>query len=51
MRNIKIPIPASLIKQQSIVSEIQAIESQIAEAQKIIDSVGEQKQAIMRAYI
>lgn len=51
MRNIKIPVPSSLTTQQSIVAEIQAIESQLKEAQKVIDSVGEKKQAIMKAYL
>ena len=37
--------------QQTIVSEIQTIESKIKEAQQIIDSVGEQKQAVMKAYL
>jgi type I restriction enzyme M protein len=51
MKNIKIPVPASLTDQQTIVSEIQTIESKIKEARKLIDSVGEQKQAVMKAYL
>lgn len=48
--NIKIQIP-SLEEQQKIVSQIEELEKQIAEAQVIIDNSKQQKQAILDKYL
>ncbi len=48
----KLMIPlASLEEQQKIVSQIEKLEAQIAEAQSIIDKAPEQKQAILKKYL
>ena len=48
--NIKIQIP-SLEEQQKIVSQIEELEKQIAEAQAIIDNSKQQKQEILDKYL
>ena len=46
----RIPIP-SLSEQQKIVSEIEVLEKQIAEAQKVIDDSSELKNAVLKKYL
>lgn len=41
----------SIDEQQKIIAEIEALEAQIAEAQKITDSSVEQKQKILEKYL
>ena len=48
--NIKIQVPA-LKEQEKIVSQIEELEKQIAEAQKVIDNSKQQKQAILDKYL
>ena len=48
--NIKIQVP-TLADQQKIVSQIEKLEKQIAEAQAIIDNSKQQKQEILDKYL
>lgn len=48
--NIKIPVPV-LSEQQKIVTQIEKLEKQIAEAQAIIDNSKQQKQEILDKYL
>ncbi|KAA6330199.1 hypothetical protein EZS27_021062, partial [termite gut metagenome] len=47
---LEIPVP-TLSEQQKIVSEIEKTETQIAEAQKIIDSIPELKNGVLKKYL
>lgn len=48
--NFQIPVP-SISEQQIIVKEIEAYETKIAEAQKIMDNSAEQKRKILEKYL
>jgi type I restriction enzyme M protein len=48
--NIKIPVPPITV-QQSLVLEIEKIETNIRAAQKIIDEAASKKQAILKTYL
>ena len=48
--NIVLNIP-SLAEQEKIVEQIEALEAQIAQAQKVIDDAPQQKQAILQKYL
>jgi type I restriction enzyme M protein len=50
MQDIKIPVPP-LTEQADFVAQIEAIETKIAEAQRIIDQAPAQKQAVLRQYL
>lgn len=50
LKNIQIPVPP-LSEQQKIVSQIEELEKQIAEAQTIIDNSKQQKQEILDKYL
>lgn len=50
LKNIQIPVPP-LSEQQKIVSQIEELEKQIAEAQAIIDNSNQQKQEILDKYL
>lgn len=50
IKNFKIPVPP-LSEQQKIVSQIEVLEKQIAEAQAIIDNSKQQKQEILDKYL
>ena len=50
MKNYKIPVPP-LTVQQEIVTQIEKLEKQIAEAQAIIDNSKQQKQEILDKYL
>ena len=50
MRNIKVPVP-SLAEQKKFVAKIEALETQIAEAQAVIDGAAARRQAILRKYL
>ena len=50
LKNYKIPVPP-LTVQQEIVTQIEKLEKQIAEAQSIIDNSKQQKQAILDKYL
>jgi len=50
MRNIKVPVP-SLAEQQKFVANIEALETQRAEAQAVIDGAAARKQAILDQYL
>ena len=50
IRNFSIPIPP-IKEQEKIVSQIEELEKQIAEARNIIDNSKQQKQAILDKYL
>ena len=50
MNRIMIPVPP-LAEQERIVQQIEILETQIAQAQKIIDAAPQQKQAILQKYL
>jgi type I restriction enzyme M protein len=50
MQDIKIPVPP-LTEQADFVAKIEAIETKIAAAQRIIDQAPAQKQAVLRQYL
>ena len=50
MQEIKIPVPP-LAEQTALVAQIEAIETKIAEAQRMIDQAPAQKQAVLRQYL
>ena len=50
MNRIMIPVPP-LAEQEKIVEQIEALEAQIAQAQKVIDDAPAQKQAILQKYL
>ena len=50
MNRIMIPVPP-LAEQEKIVQQIEILETQIAQAQKIIDDAPQQKQAILQKYL
>lgn len=50
IRNFTIPIPP-IKEQEKIVAQIEELEKQIAEAQKVIDNSKQQKQAILDKYL
>ncbi|GAB1358368.1 N-6 DNA methylase [Porphyromonadaceae bacterium] len=50
LEEFKVPVP-TLMEQQNIVAEIEKLEKQIAEAQKIIDSSAELKNAVLKKYL
>ena len=50
MNRIMIPVPP-LAEQEKIVQQIEALEAQIAQAQKVIDDAPQQKQAILQKYL
>lgn len=50
LEEFKIPVP-SLAEQEKIVQQIEALEAQIAQAQKVIDDAPQQKQAILQKYL
>ncbi len=50
LNRIKIPVPP-LAEQTALVAKIEAIETKIAEAQRIIDQAPAQKQAVLRQYL
>lgn len=50
MRNIRVPVP-SLAEQRKFVAKIEALETQIAEAQAVIDGAAARKQAILQKYL
>lgn len=50
MNRIMIPVPP-LAEQEKIVEQIEALEAQIAQAQKVIDDAPQQKQAILQKYL
>lgn len=50
MNRIMIPVPP-LAEQEKIVEQIEALEMQIAQAQKVIDDAPAQKQAILQKYL
>ena len=50
MNRIMIPVPP-LAEQEKIVQQIEILETQIAQAQKIVDAAPQQKQAILQKYL
>lgn len=50
MQMIKIPVP-DLATQQKLVSEIEVVEKQIDDAQKVIDGAANRKAAVLRKYL
>ena len=50
IETLTIPLP-SLIEQQKIVSEIEALEKEIVNAQRVIDGIPEQKIAVLGKYL
>ena len=50
LEEFKIPVPP-LAEQEKIVQQIEALEAQIAQAQKVIDDAPQQKQAILQKYL
>lgn len=50
LEEFKIPVPP-LAEQEKIVQQIEILETQIAQAQKIIDDAPQQKQAILQKYL
>ena len=50
LEEFKIPVPP-LAEQEKIVEQIEALEAQIAQAQKVIDDAPAQKQAILQKYL
>lgn len=50
LEEFKIPVPP-LAEQEKIVEQIEALEAQIAQAQKVIDDAPQQKQAILQKYL
>jgi restriction endonuclease S subunit len=50
LNHVKIPVPP-LTEQADFVTKIEAIETKIAEAQRIIDNAPTQKQAILKQYL
>jgi type I restriction enzyme M protein len=50
IENFNIPVP-SILEQQTIVSEIEILEKEIADAKGVIDGISEQKTAILKKYL
>jgi restriction endonuclease S subunit len=50
LKNYEIPVPP-IKEQEKIVAQIEELEKQIAEAQKVIDNSKQQKQAILDKYL
>lgn len=50
LKNYEIPVPP-ITEQEKIVSQIEELEKQIAEAQRVIDNSKQQKQAILDKYL
>lgn len=48
--SLQVPVPP-LAEQEKIVQQIEALEMQIAQAQKVIDAAPQQKQAILQKYL